>query len=130
LIAVVFAWVGADARSPWVWSLIGVAMAREVGVTVLRFHSARYGRIVPASSLGRWKMFMQSCSGLLILSSAHILGRPVPVWVVVAALLAALAVSVASALGYVGTWRQQRIDAAAPPIRPLHTNVERVASGG
>jgi len=32
LIMVVFAWVGADADSPWVWSLVGAAMAREAGV--------------------------------------------------------------------------------------------------
>ena len=131
LITVVFAWVGADADSPWVWSLIGAAMAREVGVTVLRFHCGRcYGRIVPSSSLGRWKMFMQSSSGLLVLSSTHVFGRPVPVWVVVASLLAALAVSAASAAGYLRAWRRMRVLAAAAALPTLHTHVERVASGG
>jgi len=131
LIMVVFAWVGADADSPWVWSLVGAAMAREAGVTVLRFHCGRrYGRIVPASTLGRWKMFMQSSSGLLILSCTHVFGSPVPAWVVAALLLAALVVSAISAAGYIQAWRRMRALAAAPALRTPRTRVERVASGG
>jgi len=130
LVAVMFAWIGADAASPWVWSLIGVAMAREVVVTMLRLHCARHGHIMPASPLGRWKMFMQSSSGLVILSSAHLLGRPMPAWTVAAALLAVLVLSAASAIGYFRAWRGVRVEAIVPPKHALPPRVKQAASGG
>ena len=102
LVAVILLWLGMDARSVAAWCLIGVALAREAAMTGLRMHSVRaQGRLIPASSLGRWKMFLQSTGGLTILSFTHILHRSVPEGWVIAALAIMLGVSLAAMLGYI-----------------------------
>ncbi|HET6348846.1 MAG TPA: CDP-alcohol phosphatidyltransferase family protein [Candidatus Krumholzibacteria bacterium] len=101
LVTVILVWVGMDAASAVVWSLIGVALAREAAMTLLRMHSARRRRrLIPASRLGRLKMFLQCTGGLTILGVTHMLGRQVPAGVVAAALAGMLAVSLAAMVGY------------------------------
>lgn len=101
LVAVILIWIGADAGSATVWWLVGIALAREAAMTGLRSYSARRRRrLIPASSLGRWKMFLQSSAGLTILWVTHILNRDVPVGLVIAALTAMLVVSYAAMVGY------------------------------
>jgi CDP-diacylglycerol--glycerol-3-phosphate 3-phosphatidyltransferase len=106
LVAVMYAWIGSDARSPWVWGGIGLVLARELAVTALRAWSLRrHGRYIPANSLGRLKMFLQCASGLTILGVTHWLGRTVPVPVVIAALGLAVLVATLSAASYLRAWR-------------------------
>lgn len=102
LVAVILVWLGIDTRSWIAWWLIGISLARDAAMTLLRMHSARTRRqLIPASALGRWKMFLQSSGGLVLLSFTHILGwRVAPVWVI-GALAAMLAVSLASMVGYI-----------------------------
>jgi cardiolipin synthase len=102
LVAVIMIWVGIDTGSAVAWWLIGIALLRDAAMTLLRMHSMRIRRqLIPASALGRWKMFLQSCGGLVILSFSHILGRPVaPGWVI-AALAVMLVVSLAAMVGYI-----------------------------
>jgi CDP-diacylglycerol--glycerol-3-phosphate 3-phosphatidyltransferase len=102
LVAVILIWVGIDTRSAVAWWLIGLSLARDVAMTMLRTHSARIRRqLIPASTLGRWKMFLQSAGGLVILSFVHILGwRVAPGWVI-GALAVMLAVSLAAMVGYI-----------------------------
>ena len=102
LVAVILVWIGFDARSPVVWSLIGCSLARDVAMTVLRMHSVRTRkRLIPASALGRWKMFVQSAGGLFILGFTHMVNWTVPVGVVIAALAVMLMISLAAMVGYV-----------------------------
>lgn len=106
LMGVVFAWVGIESRSPWVWGLVALVAVRETAVTLLRAYSLRRrGRFIPASRTGRIKMLTQSMVGLTLLSVMHFLGREVPGAVVVAGMVAVLIVSYASGLGYLRRWR-------------------------
>jgi CDP-diacylglycerol--glycerol-3-phosphate 3-phosphatidyltransferase len=131
LVAVIFAWIGADADSTLVWVAVAVAIAREVAMTLLRSYSLRRrGRFIPANSLGRLKMFLQCASGLSILGATHWLGRPVPVPVVFGALVLAAGVSYASAMVYVRQWKRDVAGASAVRGQATLENVERVASGG
>jgi CDP-diacylglycerol--glycerol-3-phosphate 3-phosphatidyltransferase/cardiolipin synthase len=101
LVAVILIWIGADAMNAIVWWMVGVALAREAAMTMIRVHSARFRRrLIPASSLGRWKMLLQSTAGLTMLWLTHIVNVDVPVGIVIAALAAMLAVSVAAMVGY------------------------------
>lgn len=101
LVSVILVWIGIDARSPVVWGLIALILARDAAMTLVRVHSVRArGRLIPANALGRWKMFVQSAGGLVILSIAHILDRPVPGGWVIAALSVMLVVSAAAMVGY------------------------------
>jgi CDP-diacylglycerol--glycerol-3-phosphate 3-phosphatidyltransferase len=127
LVAIMYAWIGADAASPWVWWLIGLALARELSVTILRSYSARrHGRLIPASQMGRWKMFLQCSSGLMILSIGHILRHSVPEWAVIAAVGGVLIVSYASAFGYL---RDLRL-ASATSVSTTVRRRENVANNG
>jgi cardiolipin synthase len=102
LVGVILVWVGVDARSAVAWGLIGAALARDAAMTALRMRSVRRtGRLIPASALGRWKMFLQSSGGLVILSVTHMVNRSVPVEWIVGALALMLAFSIASMVGYV-----------------------------
>jgi len=108
LMGVVYVWVGIDAASTPVWTLIALVGAREVAMTVFRAYSLRrHGRYIPASRLGRSKMLVQSVVGLTILGLTHIAGRSVPNAVVVAALLVILVISYLSALFYVVDWKRR-----------------------
>jgi CDP-diacylglycerol--glycerol-3-phosphate 3-phosphatidyltransferase/cardiolipin synthase len=101
LVAVILVWIARDAASPAVWALVGLSLAREAAMTFLRMHSVRArGRLIPASALGRWKMFLQCSGGLLILGLTHLVGWTVPVGMVIAALSVMLLVSVAAMVGY------------------------------
>jgi len=108
LMGVVYSWIGADAGSPLVWTLIALSGVREAAITVLRSYSLRlHGRFIPASRLGRAKMLAQSVAGLTILSITHFLGRSVPAEIVAGALLATLVVSYAGGIAYVVEWRRR-----------------------
>jgi phosphatidylglycerophosphate synthase len=109
LMGVVYVWIGTDAGSPLVWTLIACSGAREVAITALRSHSLRrHGRFIPASRLGRAKMLAQSVAGLTILSVSHFLGRSVPTGIVAGAVLGPLAVSYAAGIAYLVEWRRAR----------------------
>ena len=102
LVGVILVWIGCDARSPVAWWLIGVSLARDVAMTLFRAYSVRARRrLIPASTLGRWKMFVQSAGGLTILSLTHVLGMAVPAAVVIAGLSIMLMVSLAAMVGYI-----------------------------
>ncbi|HEX6790114.1 MAG TPA: CDP-alcohol phosphatidyltransferase family protein [Candidatus Krumholzibacteria bacterium] len=102
LVTVILVWIGVDTASMAAWVLIGLLLARDAAMTVIRVHSARIrGRLIPASMLGRWKMFVQSAGGLVILSVSHILDRPVHSGWVIAVLAAMLVVSLAAMVGYI-----------------------------
>jgi CDP-diacylglycerol--glycerol-3-phosphate 3-phosphatidyltransferase len=133
LAAVIYAWVGVDADAAPVWSLIGVVMAREVGVTALRFHCRRrHGRFIPAGPLGRLKMFLQCTTGLAVLASTHWFDRAVPPPIVAASLVLVAGVSYASAVGYLRRWTQELRGRATPEPagQELTARIERMASGG
>lgn len=105
LMGVVFAWVGLDAGSPWIWGLISLVALREVSVTALRtFSLRRRGRFIPASRLGRVKMLTQSIVGLKLLSVTHFLGVDIPVWLVVAGIALVLVASYTSGFAYLKAW--------------------------
>ncbi len=105
LMGVVFAWVGLDAGSPWVWGLVLLVALREISVTALRtFSLRRRGRFIPASRLGRVKMLTQSIVGLTLLSVTHFLGAEIPVRVVVAGMTVVLVASYTSGFAYLKTW--------------------------
>jgi CDP-diacylglycerol--glycerol-3-phosphate 3-phosphatidyltransferase len=102
LVGVIVVWIACDARSGVVWILVGLSLARDIAMTGLRMYSARRRRrLIPASALGRVKMFVQSAGGLVILSFTHILGWPVPVGFVIAALSFMVIVSLAAMVGYI-----------------------------
>jgi CDP-diacylglycerol--glycerol-3-phosphate 3-phosphatidyltransferase len=102
LVGVMLAWIGFDTKSPVAWWLIGLSLARDVAMTAMRMHSVRARRrLIPASTLGRWKMFVQSAGGLVILSCTHVLATRVPAAVVIALLSAMLIISVAAMVGYI-----------------------------
>ena len=102
LVAVVMVWIGMDAHSITVWCLVGVSLARETAMTVLRMYSARaQRRLIPASQLGRLKMFLQCSGGLTILGSTHVLGWRVPAPYVIGALAGMLVVSIWAMAGYI-----------------------------
>ena len=64
LVGVMLVWIGFDTGSPVAWWLIGLSLARDVAMTAIRAHSVRVRRrLIPASTLGRWKMFVQSAGG-------------------------------------------------------------------
>jgi CDP-diacylglycerol--glycerol-3-phosphate 3-phosphatidyltransferase len=102
LVAVIMIWLGTDTHSIIVWGLIGISLAREAAVTVLRMYSARLRRrLIPASAWGRWKMFLQCSGGLTVLSLTHIFNRHVPAGYVIGALAGMLVVSVVAMAGYI-----------------------------
>jgi CDP-diacylglycerol--glycerol-3-phosphate 3-phosphatidyltransferase len=101
LVAVILVWIGVDTASVVVWWLIGASLLREIAMTALRSYSARrQNRLIPAGTLGKVKMFLQCSGGLTILGVTHMLHRPVPVALVIAALSAMLVVSLAAMAGY------------------------------
>ena len=101
LVAVILVWIASDANSIIVWSLVALSLAREAAMTLLRMYSARRRmRLIPASTMGRWKMFLQASGGLVILSLTHILDQTVPVGWVISALAVMLAVSITAMVGY------------------------------
>jgi len=98
---------------PW-WVTI-VIMAREIGVTVLRFSVLRHG-IIPASRGGKAKTLAQALAiGLYLLPLAELFGAPDAVealrWAVLAV---ALALTVATGIDYVVRAARLRSAAAAP----------------
>jgi len=101
LVAVVMVWLGRDARSLAVWILVIVMLAREAAMTLVRAHAARRERrLIPASKLGKLKMFLQCAGGLTILGITHFLGNAVPARYVIGALAAMLLVSIWSMVRY------------------------------
>jgi CDP-diacylglycerol--glycerol-3-phosphate 3-phosphatidyltransferase len=116
LMGVVFVWVGIDAASPLIWSLVALVGMREVAMTVLRAYSLRrHGRYIPASRLGRLKMLVQSVVGIGILGSTHLLGIAIPDVVVGLAMLGILVLSYASAVAYFIDWRKESKGACRRP---------------
>jgi CDP-diacylglycerol--glycerol-3-phosphate 3-phosphatidyltransferase len=102
LVSVILVWIGLDTGSLVAWGLIGAALMRDAAMTALRAYSRRVRRrLIPASPLGRLKMFIQSAGGLVILSCTHILGVSVPAGVVIAVLSLMLVVSLAAMVGYI-----------------------------
>jgi phosphatidylglycerophosphate synthase len=121
LMGVVYGWVGIDAASPLVWSLIAAVAVREAAVTVFRAYSLhRHGRYIPASPLGRAKMLVQSVVGLVILGTTHLAGRSVPVAVVGIALTVILILSYASAVAYAIDWRRGPLRDSLPAVADDH----------
>ncbi|HKW15472.1 MAG TPA: CDP-alcohol phosphatidyltransferase family protein, partial [Candidatus Krumholzibacteria bacterium] len=102
LVTVIMVWLGMDARSMTVWWLVGASLAREAAMTVFRSYSARrHGRLIPASALGKLKMFLQCAGGLTILGITHFLGKRVPPPYVIGALAGMLVVSFWAMAGYI-----------------------------
>jgi phosphatidylglycerophosphate synthase len=116
LMGVVYVWIGIDTRSSVAWCIIALIAAREIGITFLRVYSLRrHGRFIPASPLGRAKMLAQSIVGLTTLSVTHYLGARIPAPFVCGALVVILGISVASAVGYIRSWRGR-------PVEPCLSN--------
>ncbi|HXV14501.1 MAG TPA: CDP-alcohol phosphatidyltransferase family protein [Candidatus Krumholzibacteria bacterium] len=108
LMGVVYGWVGIDAGSAIVWSLVALVGVREAAMTVFRSYSLRrHGRYIPASRFGRTKMLVQSVVGLGILGATHLAGIAVPVPVVVGGLVIILVLSYASAVAYAVDWKNR-----------------------
>jgi phosphatidylglycerophosphate synthase len=102
LVTVIMVWLGIDAGSITVWCLIGLLLAREAAMTLLRAYSARrHGRLIPASGRGKLKMFLQCAGGLTFLGITHFLGRRVPLPLEIGALSAMLVVSFWAMAGYI-----------------------------
>jgi CDP-diacylglycerol--glycerol-3-phosphate 3-phosphatidyltransferase len=102
LVTVILMWMGMDARSITVWCMVGAALAREAAMTLFRMYSARrQARLIPASGLGKLKMFLQCSGGLTILGITHFLGNRVPAPVVIGALAGMLVVSFWAMAGYI-----------------------------
>ena len=107
LMGVVYGWVGIDAASAVVWTIIGLVAARDVAMTLFRAYSLRrHGRYIPASGLGRRKMLIQSVAGLSILSATHLVGLEVPRLLVGLTLTVILVLSYASAAAYLADWKR------------------------
>lgn len=86
-----------------------VVLAREAGVSALRWHAARRGAEIPVSSIGKLKTAMQMSAIVALM----VVPDPGAAWVD-GALLAVVAVTVASGLDYVlGYWRGGAAAAAA-----------------
>jgi phosphatidylglycerophosphate synthase len=125
LMGVVYGWIGVEASSPAVWSLVALVAVREVAMTVFRAYSLRrHGRYIPASPLGRAKMVVQGVVGTGILFATHNAGVPVPRAVVVVGLVVILVLSYASAARYLVEWR--RTGRAVVP--PAEADRPRVAA--
>ncbi len=108
LMGVVYVWVGLDASSRLVWTLIALVAAREAAMTVFRSYSLRrHGRYIPASRWGRTKMFVQSVVGLTILGMTHLAGISVPVAWVAAMVTVILLLSYISAIAYMVDWNRR-----------------------
>jgi CDP-diacylglycerol--glycerol-3-phosphate 3-phosphatidyltransferase len=96
---------------PW-WATI-VIMAREIGITALRFLVLRHG-IIPASRGGKAKTFVQTLAiGLYLLPLPELLGGVVDAvrWTV---LVAAVLLTVITGVDYVVRALRLRAAAAAP----------------
>ena len=102
LVTVILVWHGMDARSLAVWCLVGALLAREAAMTLLRMYSSRrQGRLIPASGLGKLKMFIQCAGGLTMLGISHFLGKRTPAPVDLGLLAAMLVVSLWAMVGYI-----------------------------
>ncbi|PXW33599.1 UNVERIFIED_CONTAM: CDP-diacylglycerol--glycerol-3-phosphate 3-phosphatidyltransferase [Williamsia faeni] len=109
------------------WWVTGVILARELGITVLRFWVLRHG-VIPASRGGKIKTLLQAFAiGL------YILPLPAPLhWVAVVLMAAALIATVVTGIDYV--WQafakraQRRRDAAA--VRRDERSAQRDESSG
>ena len=102
LVGVILLWLGADAHSVTVWCLVGLALAREVAVTVLRtYNTRRHGRMIPSSALGKLKMFLQCAGGCTMLGITHFLGKSTPAPVEIGLLAGMLVVSLWAMAGYI-----------------------------
>ncbi len=125
LMGVVFVWVGIDAGSALVWSLVALVGVREAAMTAFRSYSLRrHGRYIPASRFGRIKMLVQSVVGLGVLGGTHLASIAIPVQVVVGGLGVILALSYGSAAAYVVEWRR-----AEPRQEPMpETDARAVAN--
>lgn len=109
------------------WWVTGVILARELGITVLRFWVLRHG-VIPASRGGKIKTLLQVFAiGLYILPLPALLH-----WVAVVLMAAALIATVVTGIDYV--WQafakraQRRRDAAA--VRRDERSAERDESSG
>jgi CDP-diacylglycerol--glycerol-3-phosphate 3-phosphatidyltransferase len=102
LVTVIMVWLGMDARSFTVWCLVALTLAREAAMTLFRMYSARrLGQLVPASGLGKLKMFLQCAGGLTMLGITHFLGKKTPAPVEISLLAAMLVVSFWAMAGYI-----------------------------
>lgn len=82
-------------RLPW-WVTI-VILVRELGVTLLRFWVIKHG-VIPASRGGKIKTFLQGIAiGLFVMPFGGVF-----LWVAWAVMIAAVVVTVATGLDYVG----------------------------
>ncbi|HXV92251.1 MAG TPA: CDP-diacylglycerol--glycerol-3-phosphate 3-phosphatidyltransferase [Pseudonocardia sp.] len=99
---------------PW-WVTV-VIMAREIGVTLLRFWVLRHG-VIPASRGGKAKTFVQTLAiGLFLLPLAALLDAPGAVAVVQwTVLLAAVALTVLTGVDYVVRAMRLRATARTGP---------------
>jgi CDP-diacylglycerol---glycerol-3-phosphate 3-phosphatidyltransferase len=96
---------------PW-WATI-VIMAREIGVTVLRFWVLNHG-IIPASRGGKAKTLVQTLAiGLYLLPLPELFGAPAVEWVRWTVLAVAIALTVVTGLDYVLRAARLRSAAAA-----------------
>ncbi|MBJ7290103.1 CDP-diacylglycerol--glycerol-3-phosphate 3-phosphatidyltransferase [Williamsia sp.] len=86
------------------WWITALIIAREVGVTLLRFWVLRHG-VIPASRGGKLKTLLQ-----VVAIGLYILPLPGPLhWVAVAVMVAAIVATVITGFDYV--WRAVRLRA-------------------
>ncbi|TAK69402.1 MAG: CDP-diacylglycerol--glycerol-3-phosphate 3-phosphatidyltransferase [Actinomycetota bacterium] len=103
------------------WWVTGVILAREVGVTVLRFWVIRHG-VIPASRGGKAKTVVQMLA--IWLYVLPLTGT----WLTVAALVMAVGVVLTLATGIdyvVRAWRLRRVSRSRGPIREAQPLVDR-----
>jgi CDP-diacylglycerol--glycerol-3-phosphate 3-phosphatidyltransferase len=111
LMAVVYGVLAIRMDSAIVWYLITLVAIREIGMTIFRSYSLRRHRqFIPANSLGKAKMIVQSTVGLAFVTYGVFVERgfDLPVVVVAVPLAAILVLSYVSAGVYVGAWRSAR----------------------
>ncbi len=101
--------VGLSALGELSWWVTGVVLAREIGVTLLRFRVIKHG-VIPASRGGKLKTLLQAAAiGLYV---APLSGWPATLatWIMAAAVV----VTLVTAVDYVG--KARRLSRSATPV--------------
>jgi|GEM_PF-2542868 len=129
LVGVIFAVLAWRIHSAVVWSLVAMIAVREVGMTAFRSYSLhRHKRFIPANTLGKIKMIVQSVFGLFVLGLMVVPHQPPRLSLPIAAVAIGiiLAVSWVSAGVYVRNWRLVEL----PCARPDNSNEPRKIAAG
>ncbi|NIM19823.1 MAG: hypothetical protein GTO51_06220 [Candidatus Latescibacteria bacterium] len=112
VIAVIYAVIAVRMNSVIIWTLLGLILVREIGVTLLRaIASRRQVTSINPTRLGKFKMVIQSLAGIGILTYGYFLagGFYFSTHVVTSAMLVILLLAYLSALQYVVAWKNSKV---------------------